>query len=110
LIGNTALSRSATAREHGEQTVAAHDARRARLLMPWSPAPWAALGRTQLAAGLLPGARQSFRKAVSMDSGDWELWYDLASATTGRERARSHQHVVALFPQSALAPSKSRAP
>jgi hypothetical protein len=110
LIGNTALSRSTNAREHGEQTAAAHDARRARLLMPWSPAPWAALGQAQLAAGLLPAARRSFRKAVSMDRGDWELWYDLATATSGRERARSLRHAAALFPQSDLVPSSPRAP
>jgi len=110
LIGNTALSRSATAREHGEQTAAADDARRARLLMPWSPAPWEALGQAQLAAGLLPEARRSFRKAISMDPGDWEPWYDLASATTGSERARSLEHVAALFPQSGLIPSNPRAP
>jgi hypothetical protein len=110
LLGNTALSRSTTAREHGDQTAAAHDARRARLLMPWSPAPWAALGQAQLASGLLPEARRSFRKAISMDRSDWELWYDLASATNGKERARSLRHVAALFPQSDLIPASPRAP
>jgi hypothetical protein len=110
LIGNTALSRSQTAHEHGDQTAAASDARRARTLMPWSPAPLVALGRAQFAAGALPEARRSFREAISMDRGDWELWYDLASATTGTERARSLQHVAALFPQSGLIPSTPRAP
>jgi tetratricopeptide (TPR) repeat protein len=110
LIGNTALSRSATAREHGDQTAAAHDARRARSLMPWSPAPWEALGQAQLAAGFLPEARQSFRKAISIDPGDWALWYDLASATNGVERARSLQHVAALSPQSHLSPSNPQVP
>jgi hypothetical protein len=105
LIGNTALSQSASARAHGEQTVAADDARRARLLMPWSPAPWESLGLSQLAAGLLPEARRSLRQAISMDPGDWEPWYDLARATTGRERARSLRRVAALFPQSGLLPS-----
>jgi hypothetical protein len=113
LLGNTTLSQSATARARGDQTAAITDARRARLLMPWSPAPWVALGRAQLAAGLVPDARRSFRKAISMDRGDWELWYDLASATTGKERARSLQWVAALFPQSDLVPANlthSRAP
>jgi len=40
-----------------------------------------------------------------MDPGDWELWYDLASATTGRERARSLRREAALSPQSGLLPS-----
>jgi hypothetical protein len=104
LLGNTALSRSATAREHGDQAAAANDARRARLLMPWSPAPWEALGRAQLAAGLPAAARHSFRKAISIDSGDWELWYDLAGVTQGRERSRSLERVAQLFPQSSLSP------
>jgi len=110
LIGNTALSRSASARVHGDQTAAINDARRARSLMPWSPAPWAALGRAQLAAGLLPDARRSFRKAISMDRGDWELWYDLASATTGSARAGALQRVAALFPQSDLIPANRTHP
>ena len=100
LLGNTALSRSETAREHGEQATAAAEARRARLLMPWSPKPWEALGRAQRAAGLTPEARGSFRKAISMDRGDWELWYELASTTTGRAQHRALRRFAALFPRS----------
>jgi tetratricopeptide (TPR) repeat protein len=102
LIGNTALNQSAIAREHGNQAAAIQAARRARTLMPWSPAPWEALGHAQLATGLLSDAQGSFRKAISIDPGDWKLWYDLASATTGSARARSLERVAALFPQSGL--------
>jgi len=102
LLGNSALSRSETARRQGKQTQAAEDARRARFLMPWSPRPWEALGRAQLAAGQLPGARRSFRKAISMDGGDWRLWYDLAGATTGPAQRRALRRAVRLFPQSGL--------
>jgi hypothetical protein len=105
LLGNSALSRSETAREQGKPAHAAADARRARLLMPWSPRPWEALGRAQVAAGLLPQARRSFRKAISMDRGDWRLWYDLAGASTGPAEHRALQHAVNLFPQSGLLPS-----
>ena len=102
LIGNTALSRSTSARERGAQATAAADARRARFLMPWSPAPWQALGRAQLSAGLVADARGSFRRAIGLDDGDWELWYDLARSTTGAERANSLRHVAALYPDSGL--------
>lgn len=102
LLGNSALSRSETAREQGAPVRAAEDARRARWLMPWSPRPWEALGRAQLAAGLLPEARRSLRKAISMDRGDWHLWYDLAGATTGRAQRQALRHAVALFPRSGL--------
>jgi O-Antigen ligase len=102
LIGNTALSRSESAREHRAAGTALADARRARFLLPWSPAPWQALGRAQLAAGFVGDARRSFRKAISKDSGDWELWYDLARATSGTERARALRQVAVLFPRSGL--------
>ena len=104
LLGHAALSRSESAREHGKPAQAAQDARRARSLMPWSPEPWRALGRAQVSAGLLPEARQSFRKAISMDAGDWHFWYDLAGTSTGPARRRALQHAVALFPRSGLLP------
>ena len=109
LLGNSALSRSETAREQWKPARAAADARRARSLMPWSPRPWEALGRAQVAAGLLPQARLSFRKAISMDRGDWRLWYDLASATSGPAEHRALQHAVILFPQSGLLPKVGKA-
>jgi tetratricopeptide (TPR) repeat protein len=105
LLGNAALSRSETSREQGKPARAATDAQRARSLMPWSPKPWEALGRAQLAAGLLPEARRSFRKAISMDGGDWHLWYDLAGATTGPVQRRALQRAVLLYPQSGLVAS-----
>jgi hypothetical protein len=100
IIGNTALSRSQTARQHGNLAAASTDARTARLVMPWSPAPWQALGRAQLAAGLAGDARASFRKAISIDSGDWELWHDLAGVTTGSAHAHAIDEVRALYPRS----------
>jgi O-Antigen ligase len=108
LLGNTALSRSNSARADGKLERAASDARRARSLLPWSPAPWAALGRAQLAAGLKPQARASFRKAISIDSGDWQLWYDLSTVTRGRTHREALSRVEALYPRSGLSPRVSR--
>jgi O-Antigen ligase len=102
LVGNASLSRSETAREQGRFEAAAVDARRARALMPWSPAPWEALGRAQLAAGYPSDAAASFRRALSDDQGDWQLWYELSTVTRGRERARSLRRVAELFPRSGL--------
>jgi hypothetical protein len=102
LLGNASLSRSSTARQEGKLARAASDARRARTLLPWSPRPWQAEGQAQLAAGLLPEARRSFRKAIAIDDGDWRLWYDLAEATTGADQRRALRHAVALFPRSGL--------
>lgn len=102
LLGNAAISRSEAAREEGRNADAASAARRARSLMPWSPQPWEALGRAQLTAGLPVDARRSFRKAISMDRGDWRLWYELAGATTGLAQRRALQKTVALYPRSGL--------
>ena len=70
--------------------------------LPWSPRPWEKLGQTQLAAGLPNDARRSFRKAISMDDGDWQLWYELSGATTGRAQRVALEHAVALYPRSGL--------
>jgi hypothetical protein len=102
LVGNAALSRSDAARQKHDWARAAADARRAKAWMSWSPRPWEALGRAELGAGALPAARASFRKAISMDSGDWELWYRLASATSGRERSRALGQAARLFPRAHL--------
>jgi hypothetical protein len=100
LVGNTALSRSDVARQDGNWARAARDARRAKTWMPWSPRPWVALGRAQLGAGFGSDARASFRKAISIDRGDWELWYRLASATKGKERHHALQQAARLFPRA----------
>jgi hypothetical protein len=109
LVGNTALSRSDAARQNQDWVRAADNARRAKMWMPWSPGPWEALGRAELGAGLLPAARASFRKAISMDSRDWELWYRLASASRGGERSRALRQAARLFPEAQLSSATVRA-
>jgi hypothetical protein len=104
LVGDTALSRSEAARQDHNWGRATTDARTARAWMPWSPRPWEALGRAELCAGLLPAARASFRKAISLDSGDWELWYRLASASRGNERRRALRQAERLFPRAQFLP------
>jgi O-antigen ligase len=109
LIGNSALRSSDLARRQGDLSHAASAARRARAWMPWSPRPWSALGDAQLAEGLVGQARLSFKKAASMDPGDWELWYDLSRASTGTARTVALKHAVELYPRSRLLPGRSGA-
>ena len=101
-IGNSALGASNSARSSGNWSRAAADARKAQQWMPWSPSPWSALGLAQLEAGFVPEARASFEKALSIDSGDWKLWYDLARASSGQARRRALRNAIALFRQSGL--------
>lgn len=102
LVGNSALAASNLARSRGDWARAAADARKAEKWMPWSPQPWSALGLAELGAGLIPDAKASFTKALSLDHGDWSLWYNLAQASSGRTRAIAVRHAVALFPRSGL--------
>jgi len=51
---------------------------------------------------LLSDGRRSFDKAISMDDGDWRLWYELAGATTGAAQRRALRHAVTLYPRSGL--------
>ena len=107
LLGNSALSRSESARERGQPAKAVDEARRARWLLPWSPAPLEALGRAQTTAGLLSAARRSFRDALAKDDGDWQIWYELAGASTGRTRRQALRRAVVLFPRSGLEPTQT---
>jgi O-antigen ligase len=100
LAGNTALSRSDSARRQQDWVEAAAKAHLARSWMPWSPAPWEALGRAQLGAARIRAARLSFRKAISFDRTDWELWYYLASASTGDARRSALRQAADLFPRA----------
>jgi O-Antigen ligase len=103
LVGNMDLSKSDSARRHGDWASAASAANTARSWMPWSPAPWEALGRAQLGAGFPADARRSFRKAISKDRGDWELWYRLAGASKGATRRHALVEAARLYPHAGFA-------
>jgi hypothetical protein len=102
LLGNSALGASESALKTGNWGSAAAEANRARTWMPWSPQPWAALGRAELGAGDTAGARASFEKAISIDSQDWTLWVDLVRATRGAEQRHALGEALTLFPRAGL--------
>src|SRR5205085_141237 len=85
-VGNTAIARAASAAGHGDFGRAEASARRAEQWAPWSYEPWQFLGETQLATRNLGAARRSFRTAISKDTQNWRLWFDLAEASKGRVR------------------------
>jgi Flp pilus assembly protein TadD len=103
LVGNSALATAQSANRSGNWDKAAVQARRAHTWMPWSPKPLLALGTAQLRAGLRDDARASFERAASVDSKDWAVWADLASASSGAERDDALRKVVELFPRSHIA-------
>jgi hypothetical protein len=103
LVGNSALATAQAANQSGNVDKAAVQARRAHSWMPWSPKPLLALGSAQLRAGLRGDALTTFESAASIDSNDWAVWADIASASSGAERDHALQRVAQLFPRSFIA-------
>jgi hypothetical protein len=102
LIGNSALATSDTATANGNVARGVTYARRAIRWMPWSADPWRALGAAQRSANDPADAQASFRKGLSIDPGDWQLWYGLALTSRGSTQTRAYARAVALFPRGGL--------
>jgi Flp pilus assembly protein TadD len=94
------LSRAAAAASDARWTQAANDAGSAKRWLPWSTQPWQQLGEAQLAQGNTHAARTSFMKAIAKDSSDWNLWFDLARASTGKAQQTALAHATRLNPLS----------
>jgi tetratricopeptide (TPR) repeat protein len=100
LVSNTALSESGTALEGERFDQAKARAHRAIRWAPWSSDGWEALGQAQLEQGELSAARSSFRKAISKDPRDWNLWLDLALSSSGKQRKVAALVAYRLSPRS----------
>jgi Flp pilus assembly protein TadD len=100
LLGNSAISASSKSAGTGHLARAESQARRAMNFAPWSAEPWRRLGEAQVLAGKSAAARASFRKAITKDRRDWTLWFELAQASRGRERAHALQQASRLNPLS----------
>jgi tetratricopeptide (TPR) repeat protein len=99
--GNRAEASAADALDAEQLRTAAADARQARRWEPWSAEPWRLLGESQLQAGEVAQARESFLRGLEKDRGSWELWLDLALAERGEERRAALAQVARLNPLSA---------
>ena len=100
LVGNGAIGASATASGDGRWAEAEAEARRAARWAPWSAEPWRWLAEAQLVRGDDAAARTSFRRALAKDPENWELWFGLARASLGAERARALDRAARLNPLS----------
>jgi len=100
LVGNMFLSRANAAATSGRWATAATDAKRASGWLPWSTDPQRQLGEAQLAQGNTKGAQASFHSAIGKDRTDWNLWLDLARASSGKAQARALAQATRLNPLS----------
>lgn len=100
LLGNRAAAASIDAYDAGRWREASEQARTAIRWMPWSAQGWRLLGEARLARGEVNGARRSFLTGLDKDSGDWELWLDLALASDGEAYRHALARASALNPRS----------
>ncbi len=100
LIGNTEAGRAASAYRGGNWAGAAYHASKAKRWQPWSAGPYQLLGEARLAQGRFAEARSAFRTAVEREPGDWELWFDLARASTGATQRHALARARTLNPLS----------
>jgi O-antigen ligase/polysaccharide polymerase Wzy-like membrane protein len=100
LVGNTAMSSSRSAAQTEDWPRAESRARKAIQWAPWSAAAWQQLGEVQLQQAKLAAARMSFRKGIAKDANSWNLWLDLAFASSGPAAHRAALTAYRLNPRS----------
>jgi hypothetical protein len=100
LVGNMSLSQASTAAGNGNWAASARDARRAHTWAPWSSEPYRLLGEAQLGQGDTKAAVASFNQALGKSPDDWNVWFDMARATTGRPQQQALAHAARLNPLS----------
>ena len=99
LVGNMSLAQASTA-GNGNWVASARDAKRAHTWAPWSSEPYRLLGEAQLGEGNTKAAVASFDQAIAKSPDDWNLWFDLARATTGVAQRQALDHAARLNPLS----------
>ena len=86
--------------ERGNLVSAANEAVAAERWLPWAAEPWQMRGEALLATDDVSGARRALRRASRMDSGNWEIWYDLALVEQGTARSEALERARQLNPRS----------
>jgi hypothetical protein len=99
-IGNSALANGTSVLASGNAPLAQKLALRAQRWQPWSYQPLQLLGEVELALHQPSTAQQSFRRAIALDTPNWNLWYDLAQASQGSQRINALARAAQLNPRS----------
>lgn len=98
LKGNRAIAASEGAANRQDWSAAVANARTATDWAPWSSRAWQLLGESEHEQNKLGAARMSLQTAATKDPSDWTIWFDLATVTTGFERAHAIAQAVRLDP------------
>ena len=99
-VGNRAAADALDALAADKPEAAAAAAQRAQSWMRWSIEGDQLLGEALAEADRVPAAQAVLLRASRKDPGEWSVWYDLASVSTGRERAAAITRARDLNPLS----------
>jgi O-antigen ligase len=99
LAGNAYVVAAEHRAQAGDDAAAEARAVRATRLLPWASEPWLVIADLHARAGDAAGSRDALRNAVSRDRSDWLMWYRLAAASSGRERAAAVRRLALLNPR-----------
>jgi O-antigen ligase len=100
LVGNRALSAATAAADSRQPKTEESKARDAVRWAPWSSEAWRLVAEGQYAQAEIAGARASLRRALEKSPDDWQLWFNLAAASSGRARAEAIDRARRLNPLS----------
>jgi hypothetical protein len=99
LVGNTDVVAAERQIAKGDLQAATAQANRARKLLPWSSEPWLVIADVRARSFDQAGSRVALREAIARDAADWALWFRLAAASHGSERAVALRRAIALDPR-----------
>jgi hypothetical protein len=88
-------SDAATRSWHSAET----NAQTATRWAPWLEDGWVALADARLGAGDKAGAAAAYRHAITRNGQDWNAWYGLARATSGRVSDAALARALAINPR-----------
>jgi hypothetical protein len=72
----------------------------ARRWAPWSAQALIDLGEGRVLVGSRRSGLEAFGEAARKDPGDWEVWFDIAAATSGAAHRAALARAKALNPES----------
>ena len=99
LVGNSAVVSAEQQIGQGHLQAAAARATWATHVLPWSSEPWLVIADVRARSFDQEGSRVALRKAIARDDADWALWFRLAVASHGNERAVALRRAIALDPR-----------